>query len=158
MLEGFEKVEEIHARHILVPDEAKAKEIIKKLDGGAEFKDLAKESSDGPTAANGGDLGYFAKSEMVPEFAEAAFALQPGTYTKEPVKTQFGWHVIKVEEKRQRPEPQFEAVKPQLEAQIRREKLNTMLEQWQKEASIKKFDINGEPAGAETKQPETKKN
>jgi len=151
MLEGFEKVEEIHARHILVPEEAKAKEIIKKLDGGAEFKDLAKESSDGPTAANGGDLGYFAKSEMVPEFAEAAFALQPGTYTKEPVKTQFGWHVIKVEEKRQRPEPQFEAVKPQLEAQIRREKLNTMLEQWQKEASIKKFDINGEPVEAETK-------
>jgi peptidyl-prolyl cis-trans isomerase C len=151
MLAGFEKVDEIHARHILVADEAKAREIIKKLDEGVEFKDLAKESSDGPTAANGGDLGYFTKTEMVPEFADAAFALQPGTYTKNPVKTQFGWHVIKVEDKRPRPAPKFEDVKPQLDAQIRREELNKMLEKWQKDAGIKKFDINGDPVKAEPK-------
>ena len=149
MLEGFEKVEEVRARHILVTDEAKAKEIIAKLDKGAKFEELTKESADAPTAQNGGDLGYFAKTEMVPEFAEAAFNIAPGSYSKEPVKTQFGWHVVKVEEKRQRPEPQFELVKPQLEAQVRREQLNRMLEKWQKEASIKKYDINGEPVKAE---------
>ncbi|MGZ9096886.1 MAG: peptidylprolyl isomerase [Micavibrio sp.] len=150
-LEGFEKVEEVHARHILLKDEAAAQEIIKKLESGTAFEDLAKESTDAQTAVNGGDLGFFAKDQMIPEFADAAFALEPGTYTKTPVKSQFGYHVIKVEEKRQRPEPQFEVVKPQLEAQVRREKLNSMLESWQKEASIKKFDINGEPVSAEPK-------
>lgn len=149
MLSAQEKVEEVHARHILVADESKARDIIAKLNDGAKFEDLAKESTDGPTAANGGDLGYFAKAEMVPEFAEAAFSIAPGSVSKDPVKTQFGWHVIKVEEKRQRPEPQFETVKPQLEAQIRREKLNTMLETWQKESKIEKFDINGEAIKAE---------
>ncbi len=150
MLEGFEKVEEVRARHILVAEEDKARDIIAKLDGGAKFEDLTAESADTPTAQNGGDLGYFAKTEMVPEFAEAAFNITPGSYSKTPVKTQFGWHVVKVEEKRQRPEPQFELVKPQLEAQVRREQLNRMLEKWQKEASIKKFDINGEPIKTET--------
>lgn len=143
--------EEIHARHILVKDEATAKDIIKQLDGGAKFEDLAKQSTDGPTASNGGDLGFFNKTQMVPEFADAAFKLKPGTYSKEPVKTQFGWHVIKVEEKRPVTPPKFEAVKTQLDAQVRREKLGTMLEQWQKEASIKKFDINGEPVKSEPK-------
>lgn len=145
LLEGFQKVEEVHARHILVKDEAKARELITKLDGGASFKDLVKESTDPTAAQNGGDLGFFSKDMMVPEFANAAFAIEPGKYSKEPVKTQFGWHVIQIDEKRQRPEPQFEAVKPQLEAQIRRERLNEMLQKWQKEASIKKFDINGKP-------------
>lgn len=150
-LEGFERVDEVHARHILVKDEAAAQEIIKKLDEGKPFEELAKESTDAQTAVNGGDLGFFAKGQMIPEFSDAAFALEPGTYTKTPVKTQFGYHIIKVEEKRKRPEPQFEAVKPQLEAQVRREKLNSMLESWQKEASIKKFDINGKPVSAEPK-------
>lgn len=150
-LEGFERVDEVHARHILVKDEAAAQEIIKKLDEGKPFEELAKESTDAQTAVNGGDLGFFAKGQMIPEFSDAAFALEPGTYTKTPVKTQFGYHIIKVEEKRKRPEPQFEAVKPQLEAQVRREKLNSMLESWQKEASIKKFDINGRPVSAEPK-------
>ena len=151
VLEGFERVDEVRARHILVADEAKAKDIIAKLDGGGDFAELAKESTDAPTAANGGDLGYFAKAEMVPEFAEAAFGLAPGSHSKAPVKTQFGWHVIKVDEKRQRPEPTFEVLKPQLEAQVRREKLNQMVEKWQKEASIKKFDINGDEIKAESK-------
>ncbi|MBI2234780.1 MAG: peptidylprolyl isomerase [Micavibrio aeruginosavorus] len=145
MLEGFQRVDEVHARHILVKDEAKARELITKLDGGTDFKDLVKESTDPTAAQNGGDLGFFSKDMMVPEFADAAFAIEPGKHSKEPVKTQFGWHVIQIDEKRQRPEPQFEAVKPQLEAQIRRERLNEMLQKWQKEASIKKFDINGKP-------------
>lgn len=163
MLEGFQRVDEVHARHILVKDEATAKEIIKKLDGGAKFEDLAKDSTDTQTAVNGGDLGFFSKDQMIPEFADAAFALKAGEYTKTPVKSQFGYHIIKSEEKRQRPEPQFETVKPQLDAQLRREKLSSMLESWQTEAAIKKFDINGEPvvtepAKAEPPKTETKKN
>ncbi|MDB5492309.1 MAG: Foldase protein PrsA precursor [Micavibrio sp.] len=144
--------EEVHARHILVKDEATAKDIIKKLDGGAKFEDLASQSTDGPTAKNGGDLGYFNKTQMVPEFADAAFKLKPGSYSKDPIKTQFGYHVIKVEDKRPITPPKFEDVKAQLDAQVRREKLGTLLEKWQKDASITKFDINGAPV------KETKKN
>jgi peptidyl-prolyl cis-trans isomerase C len=148
MLDKMEKVQETHARHILVDSEDAAKEIITKLDGGAKFEDLAKETKDPSGKSNGGDLGYFAKTEMVPEFADAAFAMDKGAYSKTPVKTQFGWHVIKVEDRRQRPEPEFEAVKPQLQAQVRQEAIQEMLDKWQKEAGIKKFDINGEPMKA----------
>jgi peptidyl-prolyl cis-trans isomerase C len=82
---------------------------------------------------------------MVAEFAEAAFALGKDQYTKDPVKTQFGWHVIKVEDKRKRPQPEFEAVKPQLEMQLRQDILGNLLKDWAKEAKVKKFDINGDP-------------
>ncbi|MCB9988932.1 MAG: peptidylprolyl isomerase [Rhodospirillales bacterium] len=139
------KVEEVRARHILVEDEAKAKELIGKLDEGASFEELAKENSTGPTGPNGGDLGYFTKESMVPEFADAAFAMKPGEYSKEPVKTQFGWHVIKVEDSRDRPAPEYEAVKPQLQAQVRQEIVAELIEKWQKNAKVKKFDINGDP-------------
>lgn len=145
LLAGLEDVQETKARHILVEDEAKAREVITKLDEGSDFESLAKEYSTGPSAERGGDLGYFAKTEMVPEFAEAAFALEKGQYTKDPIQTQFGWHVIKVEDRRDRPEPQFEVVKPQLEAQVRQQILADLLEGWQEEAKIQKFDINGEP-------------
>jgi peptidyl-prolyl cis-trans isomerase C len=151
LVEAYEKlladigeVQEIKARHILVEDEQKAKELISKLDSGEDFEALAKAESTGPSADRGGDLGYFAKNEMVPEFANAAFSLEVGAHSKNPVQTQFGWHVIKVEEKRTRPEPEFESVKPQLEAQLRQEVLASLLEEWQKDAKIKKFDINGD--------------
>jgi peptidyl-prolyl cis-trans isomerase C len=155
LIDTVSNIEEVSARHILITPsgegeeavaeaEAKAKDVIAKLDEGGDFAELAKEHSMGPTAENGGDLGFFAKNQMVPEFAEAAFALDVNTYTKSPVKTQFGWHVVKVEEKRMRPEPKFEEVKPQLEAQLRQQVLAELLENWQKEAKIKKFDINGE--------------
>ncbi len=144
LLNEIGDVKETRARHILVEDEAKAKEVITKLDEGGDFAELAKEYSTGPSAERGGELGWFAKNEMVPEFAEAAFALAPGAYTKDPVKTQFGFHVISVEERRSRPEPEFEAVKPQLEAQLRQQVLNDLVAGWQKDAKIKKFDINGE--------------
>ncbi len=145
LLTELAEVQETKARHILVEDETKAREVITKLGEGADFVALAKEYSSGPSAENGGELGWFAKNEMVPEFAEAAFALEPGNFTKEPVKTQFGFHVIKVEERRKRPEPDFETVKPQLEAQLRQQVLNDLVAGWQKEAQIQKFDINGEP-------------
>lgn len=145
MLDKMGEVQETKARHILVDSEDKAKAIIKQLDGGADFEKLAKEDSKGPSASKGGELGWFAKNEMVPEFADAAFALKPGEYSKTPVKTQFGWHVIKVEERRKRPEPEFEQVKPQLEAQLRQDILKGLVAGWQKDAKIQKYDINGEP-------------
>ncbi len=144
LLDSMEEVQETHARHILLETEEKAREIVAKLDEGAVFEDVAKEHSTGPSAENGGDLGFFAKTEMVPEFAEAAFALDVGSYTKDPVKTQFGWHVVKVEDRRKRPEPEFAAVKPQLEVQLRQKILANLLQGWQKESKIKKYDINGE--------------
>ena len=144
LMKDMADTEEVHARQILVENQDKANEVIKKLDAGSKFEDLAKEYSTGPSAANGGDVGYFAKNEMVPEFADAAFAMKLGEHSKKPVQTQFGWHVIKVEDKRKRPEPKFEDVKPQLEAQVRQEILTDLLTKWQKEAKIQKFDINGE--------------
>lgn len=137
------KVEETKARHILVDTEEKAREAIKKLDGGAKFEDLVQEYSSGPSKENGGEVGYFAKNEMVPEFAEAAFALGVGQVGKDPVKTQFGYHVIKVEDRRSRPAPAFEDVKPQLESVVRQRKLLELVNGWQAESKVEKFDING---------------
>lgn len=103
---------EIHANHILLKTEAEAKAVIQELDSGADFVALAKEKSTGPTAPNGGDLGYFAEGEMVKEFSDAAFALKKDEYTKTPVQTQFGWHVIRVDDQRERAQPTIEQVKP----------------------------------------------
>ncbi len=107
-------VEEVHARHILVEKEDEAKAIAKRVKGGEDFAKVAKEASKDPgSGKEGGDLGFFTKERMVPEFAEAAFALKPGEIS-EPVKSQFGWHVIKVEEKRVKPLPTFDQVKERI--------------------------------------------
>ena len=106
--------QEVHARHILVPTEDEAKAIEDQLKKGADFATLAKEKSKDPGAADGGDLGYFTKDQMVPEFADVAFKLDKGQVS-DPVHTQFGWHVIKVEDKRTKPTPTFDEVKGQLE-------------------------------------------
>jgi len=113
---------EVRARHILVKEEAEAKAIIAELDGGADFVQLAKDKSTGPSGPNGGDLGYFGKGQMVPEFETAAFALEKGKYTKEAVKSQFGWHVIFKEDERDQEPPAFEQVKDQVRQTIAREK------------------------------------
>ena len=112
---------EVHARHILVETEEAAREVIALLDGGADFAELAKERSTGPSGPKGGDLGYCTADQMVPEFSQAATALEPGRYTAEPVKTQFGWHVIKVEDRRESEPPPLEEVEPQLREQLARE-------------------------------------
>ncbi len=91
---------EVRARHILLPGEAAAWQVIKALEAGADFAGLARERSRGPSARRGGDLDYFTRKAMVPAFAEAAFALKIGEYSRVPVKTEFGWHVIKVEDRR----------------------------------------------------------
>jgi peptidyl-prolyl cis-trans isomerase C len=105
---------EIRARHILVKTTEEAQDIIKQLDGGAKFEDLAKAKSSDGSAAQGGDLGYFGSGQMVPEFEKAAMALEVGAYTKTPVQTQFGFHVVKVEDKRAKQPPQFDQVKGQV--------------------------------------------
>ncbi|MGU3573911.1 peptidylprolyl isomerase [Brucellaceae bacterium C25G] len=118
---------EVRARHILVKEKKDAEEIIKKLDGGASFEDLAKENSTDGSAAQGGDLGYFGEGMMVPEFEKAAFALEPGSYTKEPVESQFGFHVIKLEDKRTKQPPAFDQVKDEIRSMIMRERYVTMV-------------------------------
>lgn len=114
---------EVRARHILVKTKEEADAIIKQLDGGAKFEDIAKEKSSDPgSGAQGGDLGWFGAGQMVPEFEKAAFALQPGAYTKEPVQSQFGWHIIKLEDKRAKQPPAFDEVKEQFRSVLLRDK------------------------------------
>lgn len=107
---------EVHARHILVDTKAEAEEIIKRLKNGEDFATLANEKSK-DTNAEGGDLGFFTRGQMLKPFEDAAFALEPGQIS-EPVKTQFGWHVIKVEEKRNQPLPSFDDVKEAIMGQL----------------------------------------
>ena len=131
--------DEVRARHILVEKEAKAEEVIAKLDEGTAFKDLASEYSTGPSGQRGGDLGYFSKDKMVKPFANAAFDLEAGNYTSEPVKTQFGWHVIKVEDKRRKEPKSFAEMKPELRQQLQREVTQEVLKNVRKGEAVKTF-------------------
>lgn len=108
-----EPVAEVRAAHILVPEEAKAVEIKKLIDEGADFAAMAAEHGTDGTSARGGDLGWFAHDQMVPEFADAAFAMDPGAIS-DPVQTPFGWHLIKMEEKRDRPAPPLDDVRGEI--------------------------------------------
>jgi peptidyl-prolyl cis-trans isomerase C len=138
--------EEVHARHILVKTEAEAKDIIKQLDKGADFEKLAKEKSTDPgSGESGGDLGYFTKDKMVPEFADAAFKMDKGKYSSEPVHSQYGWHVIQVLDKRSQPLPTFEQVKPQLTTLVLQDQERKVVEDMHKGAKIEKFNPDGTP-------------
>ena len=136
--------EEVHARHILVPTEDEAKAILAQLKGGADFAALAKEKSKDPGAAQGGDLGYFTKDQMVPEFAAVAFKLDKGQLS-DPVKTQFGWHVIKVEDKRIKPTPTFEQVKPQIDNYVAHRAQSQMVEKLRSAVNVERLDKPMEP-------------
>lgn len=114
-------VNEIRARHILVSTKEEAEEIIAQLDAGGDFEAIAREKSTDGAAAQGGDLGYFGPGQMVPDFETAAFAIEVGQHSKEPVQTQFGFHVIKVEDKRARQPPAFEQVRDQIRSVLLRE-------------------------------------
>ena len=131
--------EEVHARHILVASEDEAKAIEAQLKGGADFAAIAKEKSKDPGAANGGDLGYFTKDQMVPEFAEAAFKLDKGQIS-DPVHTQFGWHIIKVEDKRIKPTPTFDQVKGQIENFVTHRAQAELVDNLRKSAKIERLD------------------
>jgi peptidyl-prolyl cis-trans isomerase C len=132
--------QEVHARHILVPSEDEAKAVLAELKKGTDFGELAKQKSKDPgAAAEGGDLGYFGKEQMVPEFAEAAFKMEKGQVS-EPVKTQFGWHIIKVEDKRNKPVPEFDKVKDQIETYVSRKAQADYIHQLQDSAKIERLD------------------
>jgi peptidyl-prolyl cis-trans isomerase C len=135
--------QEVHARHILVATEGEAKDIETQLKNGADFAALAKEKSKDPGAAEGGDLGWFTKDQMVPEFAEAAFKLDKGQIS-DPIKTQFGWHVIKVEDKRVKPTPTYDQVKGQLENYVSRRAQAELVDNLRKSATIERLD---QPSG-----------
>jgi peptidyl-prolyl cis-trans isomerase C len=138
------KTEEIHARHILVGTEQEAKDIIAQLDKGADFATLAKDKTTDPSGkSNGGDLGYFTKQDMVPEFANAAFALKPGEYTKTPVKTQFGWHVIKLEDRRAGKAGTYEQVAPEIAQQMTQQIVAAKLQELRGQGKIELFGPDG---------------
>lgn len=137
--------EEVRARHILLEDEAAAKAVIDDIQKGASFEDVAKEKSKGPSAETGGDLGFFTKDDMVPEFAQAAFAMKAGEISKTPVKTQFGWHVIKVEERRMGQPPKLEELEEQLRGEASEEVVADILQNLRAKAQVKRFQIDGSP-------------
>lgn len=118
---------EVHARHILVDNEADAKKIIERLEAGEDFEKIAKETSTDASGSLGGDLGYFTKGQMVKPFEDAAFALKAGEYTKTPVQSQFGWHIIKVEDVRDKKPPEYADVKPQIENMLMQQHYNELV-------------------------------
>ena len=146
--------EEVRARHILVKTEKEAQDVLAKLKGGADFEKLAREISTDPSAkTNGGDLEYFTKGQMVAEFSDAAFKLTKGQISQ-PVKTQFGFHVIKVEDKRMKPVPKFEDVKEQVQAFVVRKAQAEVVMKVRSEAKIEnllKKEAPQAPAKAEPK-------
>ena len=131
--------QEVRARHILVETEDEAKAIKAELDKGADFAELAKKKSKDPGASDGGDLGFFTKEQMVPEFSAVAFALEPGKIS-DPVKSQFGWHIIKVEEKRNRKAPDFEQVKAQIETYVTRKAQADYVAKLREAAKVERMD------------------
>jgi peptidyl-prolyl cis-trans isomerase C len=141
----FVPAKEVHARHILVKTEDEAKDIIKELDGGADFVELAKTKSTGPSGPQGGDLGFFTKERMVPPFAEAAFAMEPGSVSKEPVKTDFGWHVIKVEEVRDTTFPALSEVEDDIKSELANKSVGDRIESLKEKAEIALFTPDGKP-------------
>ncbi|HSY56974.1 MAG TPA: peptidylprolyl isomerase [Bradyrhizobium sp.] len=154
----IEGEQEVHARHILVESEDEAKAIEAELKKGADFAELAKKKSKDPGAADGGDLGFFTKDQMVPEFSTVAFALEPGKIS-DPVKSQFGWHVIKVEEKRNRKAPDFEQVKAQIETYVTRKAQAEYVAKLRESAKVERMDqAANTPALASDpgKQPDSK--
>lgn len=127
---------EMKARHILLGNKKSAEDIIARLDKGGDFAELAKSHSTGPSAANGGDLGWFRADQMVPSFSDAAGKLKKGSYTKNPVQTQYGWHVILLEDTRSVEPPAFEAVKEQIRVGLQNKLIEQYIADLRKKAKI----------------------
>src|ERR1700741_628400 len=145
----IEGEQEVHARYILVENEDEAKAIAAELKKGADFAELAKKKSKDPGASDGGDLGFFTKDQMVPEFSAVAFSLEPGKIS-DPTNSQFGWHVIKVEEKPNRKPPEFDQVKGQIETYVTRKAQADYVGKLREGARIERMDqaANTPPAAA----------
>jgi peptidyl-prolyl cis-trans isomerase C len=142
--------EEVRARHILVASEADARNVLQEIQRGGNFEEVARRRSTDPAARNGGDLGFFRRADMVPEFANAAFALQAGQVSPAPVRTQFGWHIIRVEERRTSRGPSFEDSRDALRQQMIEEEVNAAIQRVRAAARIERLDA---PAAA-APQPE----
>ncbi|MEE3120084.1 MAG: peptidylprolyl isomerase [Pseudomonadota bacterium] len=134
--------EEVRARHILLDNREAADAIVADLENGADFAALAKERSKGPSGPSGGDLGYFSKQSMVPAFSDAAFKLAAGE-TSPPVQTQFGWHVIRVEDRRNRPVPPFDQVRDQIYQLLISEAQRDIYDEMRAKASVDLVDMPG---------------
>ncbi len=148
--------DEIHARHILVATEKEAKDLIVQLKGGADFEKLANEHSldKNPNADNGGDLGYFRKEMMIPEFGNAAFAIKVGQISEKPIKTPFGWHVVKVEDKRKAAPPTMAQMGEVIKAKFTESTVPVILEEERAKAKVQIFDplgVNKTPVVEEQK-------
>ncbi|MCA0423551.1 MAG: peptidylprolyl isomerase [Proteobacteria bacterium] len=144
-IKGLPAEEEVHARHILVPEEADAKKVVARLKAGEDFAKVAGEVSKDPgSGKEGGDLGWFTKDRMVKEFADAAFAMKPGEISA-PVKSQFGWHVIKLEERRNKPAPTLDDVKDELSSYMQKKAQQDLILKLRQEAKIERFDADGKP-------------
>jgi len=155
VIKNFPKEKEIHLRHILVDNKETAQSVIKALKNGTDFKKLAQTKSKDGTAKQGGDLGFFRKSELPKELAEAAFLLTPGTYSQEPVKTDFGWHVLMVEEVRDAVPPKFEDIKNELKGLMTQEAVGALVKQLRSTAKIELFDQAGKPMPLEAEKAAT---
>jgi peptidyl-prolyl cis-trans isomerase C len=148
--ENLKPQNEVHARHILVETDTQAKDVVAKLKGGADFAQLAKEVSKDP-GSDGGDLGYITKDQVVPEFGEAAFKLEKGKIS-DPVKSQFGWHVIKVEDKRERKPPAFDAVKDRIKVVLVQKANEDLVTKARQGAKIERLTESTPPAAGDKKQ------
>jgi peptidyl-prolyl cis-trans isomerase C len=137
--------EQVKASHILLQSEGDAKAVIEELADGAEFAQLARERSTGPSAPKGGDLGFFNREQMVAPFAEAAFALEEGETTTEPVKTRFGWHVIMVTGRRTPPPPPFEEMREQIHDRLTRDALEAHMAELRETTPVETFNPDGSP-------------
>lgn len=150
--------EEVHARHILVPTEDQAKKLIAEIAAGADFATVAKANSTDPAAAQGGDLGFFKGGDMLPEFSAVAFSLKPGEVSQTPVQTRYGWHVIKLEERRTSAAPSYEQAHDELRQQMISEAVNKVVTAARSQVKIERFNADGSPAKtAETAVPPSPK-
>lgn len=152
---GSDKKTEFKARHILVASEDDAKKLIVELDGGADFVELAKTRSTGPSGPNGGDLGWFQSTQMVEPFANAVAAMEKGKYSKEPVQTQFGWHVILLEDIREVDPPTLDQMRPQLEAEVKQQALRDYIVGVQNASDVQINEELAKPVSSEQAPPES---
>ena len=138
-----EHTREYHARHILLDSEDEAEEVIRHLEEGADFAELAQEYSRGPTASLGGDLGWFVPGEMVEPFGRASMDLDIGEHTREPVRTRYGYHVIRLEDRRDREPPRFEDVADHLERKLTQERIESYVKDLRQEGDVELYRPSG---------------
>jgi peptidyl-prolyl cis-trans isomerase C len=143
--ESLRGEEEIHVRHILLKVRSQAISVIKELAAGADFEALARRMSAGPSKAQGGDLGYLRRDAMLNQFADAAFGRKVGQVTSTPIGTQFGWHVIKLEDRRAATITPFDQMRPQLDRQIRDRMADEIVRKLRRNARIMEFNLDGKP-------------